>query len=92
MAVRILTEAKTPLHVSEIWNRIALAGFTTAAKDPLRSLVSVLVRHPDVRRTGPNTYTLKSIRAQPQDPLEGFASDQIRPLHDDITPHEGEAA
>jgi hypothetical protein len=54
----VLTEAGAPLHITEIWNRVQKRGFTTTAKDPLRAIASVLVRHPQAKRTDPNTYAL----------------------------------
>lgn len=54
----VLTEASEPLHITEIWDRVQQRGFTTTAKDPLRAIASILVRHPGAHRTSPNTYTL----------------------------------
>lgn len=83
---QVLEDAGSPLHLKDIWRRIQETGFETGSKDPLRSLASVLVRHPDVHRTGRNTYALKSVSAQSQESLDDLASDEAAPVH------EGEAA
>ncbi len=57
----LLREAGEPLHVREMWARMQANGFETESRDPERSLASVLVRHPDVVRTGRNTYGLASV-------------------------------
>lgn len=85
VVAQVLDEAGSPLHLNEIWRRVQETGFETGSKDPLRSLASVLVRHPDVHRTGRNTYALKSASAQPQESLD-LASSEATPAH------EGEAA
>jgi hypothetical protein len=85
VVARVLAEAGSPLHLNDIWHRMEQAGFETASKDPLRSLASVLVRHPDVYRTGRNIYALKSISAQAQESLEGLAAGEV-------VPAQGEAA
>lgn len=82
---QVLEDAGVPLHLNDIWDRIRETGFDTGSKDPLRSLASVVVRHPDVHRTGRNTYALRTVRAQPQETLD-LASDEAAPAH------EGEAA
>jgi hypothetical protein len=56
--VGVLRKAREPLHLNEIWARMQADGFQTEAKDPLRSLASVLVRHEGIVRTGRNTYGL----------------------------------
>jgi hypothetical protein len=81
----VLEEAGSPLHLNDIWHRIEQTGFETGSKDPLRSLASVLVRHPDVHRTGRNTYALKAATTQSQETLD-LASGEATPAH------EGEAA
>lgn len=86
VVAQVLTDAGSPLHLNDIWTRIEATGFETGSKDPLRSLASVLVRHPEVHRTGRNTYALKSLGAQPQESLDGLATDETVPVH------EGEAA
>ena len=84
--IETLTAAGQPLHLNELWRRIAESGFETEAKDPLRALASVLVRHPEVHRTGPNTYGLRSLPG-PQESLEGLVAESTtHPIH------EGEAA
>lgn len=85
VVVQVLMEAGSPLHLNDIWAQIQQTGFETGSKDPLRSLASVLVRHPDVHRTGRNTYALKSIGLQ-QESLEGLTSGET------TTAAEGEAA
>jgi hypothetical protein len=86
VVAQVLAEAGSSLHLNDIWARIQLTGFETGSKDPLRSLASVLVRHPDVHRTGRNTYGLRAIGAQQQEPLDGLVSIDAAP------PAEGEAA
>jgi hypothetical protein len=54
----VLADAGEPLHINEIWRRMQQRGFQTTAKDPLRAIASVLVRHPEAIRTQPNTYGL----------------------------------
>lgn len=54
----VLADAAEPLHITEIWRRVQQRGFTTTAKDPMRAIASVLVRHPGTVRTRPNTYSL----------------------------------
>ena len=53
----VLAEGE-PLHVREIWRRLADGGFKTRAQDPLRSIVAVVVRMPGVVRAGANTYAV----------------------------------
>lgn len=82
----VLTEAESPLHITEIWRRVQGRGFTTSAKDPLRAIAAVLVRHPNAVRRGPNTYALAG--------TDGATSGQ-QPLvnpDDDIAPTQTEAA
>jgi hypothetical protein len=86
VVTQVLAEAGTPLHLNDIWRRVAESGFSTAAKDPLRSLASVLVRHPGIRRTGRNIYALKTASASPQDPIDGLDVAETAPIQ------EGEAA
>jgi hypothetical protein len=54
----VLQDAGEPLHITEIWRRVQQRDFHTTAKDPLRAIASVLVRHPDAVRTAPNTFTI----------------------------------
>lgn len=54
--LRVLQHEGGPLHVKEIWSRLASGGFRTVARDPLRSIVAVSVRSRKIARTGPNTY------------------------------------
>lgn len=54
----VLAESTEPLHVAEIWRRMRDGGFTSSARDPLRSIVAVAIRTPGVVRAAPNTYTL----------------------------------
>lgn len=56
----VLAEAAQPLHINEIWHRVQQRGFQTTAKDPLRAIASILVRHPVAFRTQPNTYALRN--------------------------------
>ena len=83
---QVLVDAGSPLHLNEIWRRIADTGFETGSKDPLRSLASVLVRHPDVYRAGRNTYALKTVSPRSQETLDDLAPQHVSPVH------EGEAA
>lgn len=64
----VLADAGEPLHINEIWRRLQQRGFQTTAKDPLRAIASVLVRHPEAVRTQPNTYGLAN-GDQPQQSL-----------------------
>jgi hypothetical protein len=84
---RALRDAGEPLHINELWRRLVDAGFETEAKDPIRALASVLVRHPDVHRTEPNTYAITGAdEKESQQPLEDFDVDGAP------HPREGEAA
>jgi hypothetical protein len=83
----VLDAAGTPLHLNDIWHRIQETGFDTGSKDPLRSLASVLVRHPDVHRTGRNTYALKTVSVQSQETLDLAGGEAVH-----APAHEGEAA
>lgn len=56
--LEVLQQAGQPLHVKELWARLQASGFESESQDPLRSVASVLVRHPDAVRTGRNTYGL----------------------------------
>jgi hypothetical protein len=71
----VLTEAGQPLHINEIWRRVQERGFQTAAKDPLRAIASVLVRHPAAARTQPNTYALTN-GDQPQQSFVTVAGEE----------------
>jgi hypothetical protein len=79
----VLTEAGVPLHISDIWTRVQARGFTTTAKDPLRAIASVLVRHPQAFRTDPNTYALAG--ANGHAPMS--AQQLLVPAADDDLPH-----
>lgn len=79
----VLADADGPLHVTEIWQKLRDSGFESEARDPMRALVSVLVRHPDVAHVGPNTFVLKSALGR-QETLDGIVTDNPA--------HEGEAA
>lgn len=47
------------LHVRAIWDQLKHGAFQTDARDPIRSIVAIALRRPDVFvRTGPNTYGL----------------------------------
>jgi hypothetical protein len=61
----VLADAETPLHIRDIWSRVQQRGFTSSAKDPLRAIAAVLVRHPNAVRTGPNTYALAGTNGAP---------------------------
>ena len=54
----VLRDAEGPLHIKDIWERLRLGGFRTASRDPLRSVVSIMVRDPGFLKVGPNRYTL----------------------------------
>lgn len=75
----LLREAGEPLHVREMWARMQANGFETESRDPERSLASVLVRHPDVVRTGRNTYGLAGV--EPEESGRPDLPDQTQ-LHD----------
>lgn len=83
----VLRDAGEPLHINDLLRRLIEGGFQTEAKDPIRALASVLVRHPDVHRTEPNTYAIDGVQAKrSQQSLEGVDADGAP------HPHEGEAA
>jgi hypothetical protein len=71
----VLSQAGGPLHINEIWRGVQERGFQTTAKDPLRAIASVLVRHPNAVRTQPNTYALAN-GDQPQQSLVSVAGDE----------------
>jgi hypothetical protein len=57
---RVLEEAGTPLHVTEIWERLQEGGFRTDSRDPVRSVVAIAVRDPrNFPKAGPNRYGLQ---------------------------------
>jgi hypothetical protein len=74
----VLRDAGEPLHINEIWRRVQERGFTTTAKDPLRAIASVLVRHPNAIRTHPNTYALTN-GDQPQQSLVTVGQEPDQP-------------
>lgn len=55
---QVLSDAREPLHVKEIWRRLADSGFETNSVDPVRSIVSIAVRDPEIHKVAPNTYAL----------------------------------
>lgn len=55
--------ADGPLHVRDIWQRLDSGGFQTDSKDPLRSIVSVVLRMPELTRTDANTYGIAGAEA-----------------------------
>jgi hypothetical protein len=55
---RALAEEQRALHVREIWERLQAGGFTTASKDPLRTIVTIALRTPGIVHAGPNRYAL----------------------------------
>jgi hypothetical protein len=55
---RVLEEAGGPLHVREIWQRLAAGGFRSDAADPVRSVVAIAVRNAGIMKVRPNTYAL----------------------------------
>jgi hypothetical protein len=57
----VLTEAGEPLHVKDIWEKLRDGGFRTSSRDPLRSVVSILVRGSDFMKVGPNRYALGKV-------------------------------
>ena len=57
--VGVITARGRPLHVNEIWDALLDSGFQTGSADPIRSIVAIAVRNPQViTRTAPNTYGL----------------------------------
>jgi len=63
--VQVLTEEGGPLHVREIWKRLAANGFRSDAKDPVRSVVAIVVRNPEmIVKVRPNTYALNGRHAE----------------------------
>ena len=61
----VLGEANAPLHVRDIWAALQAGGFRTDARDPLRSIVAVVLRSGRFVRAGPNTYALVASVEQP---------------------------
>jgi len=57
---RVLEEAGGPLHVRDIWQRLAAGGFRSDAVDPVRSVVAIAVRNPGIMKVKPNTYALSA--------------------------------
>lgn len=55
---QVLGASSEPLHVKEIWRRLAEGGFKTEARDPLRSIVAMSLRSPQIIRAAPNTFAL----------------------------------
>jgi hypothetical protein len=56
---RVLQGHPDGLHVRAVWDQLKEGGFRTDARDPVRSIVAIALRRPDVFvRTGPNTYGL----------------------------------
>lgn len=62
--VRVLTEEAGALHVREIWKRLAANGFRSDARDPVRSVVAIAVRHPGIVKVRPNTYALNGLHPE----------------------------
>jgi hypothetical protein len=70
--VGVLSAQGRPLHVKEIWEALLDTGFRTESRDPLRSIVAIAVRDPNITRTAPNTYGLSEANgAVPQLSLDG---------------------
>jgi hypothetical protein len=68
----VLSARGRPLHVKEIWEALLDSGFRTDSRDPLRSIVAIAVRDPNIQRTAPNTYGLGGVNgAKPQMSLDG---------------------
>lgn len=83
----VLRAKNRPMHVKEIWEALLASGFQTESRDPLRSVVSISVRHPEIERVGPNTYRLKGLEGpEPQLSLDG------RSRAADTTQQEGEVS
>lgn len=57
---RVLEETGGPLHVRDIWQRLAAGGFRSDAVDPVRSVVAIAVRNPGIMKVRPNTYALSA--------------------------------
>jgi hypothetical protein len=67
--VQVLTEEGGPLHVREIWKRLAANGFRSGAKDPVRSVVAIAVRNQGtIVKVRPNTYALNGRHEEPVGP------------------------
>lgn len=69
--VSVLNARGQPLHVKEIWQALVDSGFQTASRDPLRSIVSIVVRDSQIERTAPNTYGLCGTNSESQMSLDG---------------------
>jgi hypothetical protein len=57
---QVLRDAGEPLHVRDIWARLAEGGFRTNTADPERSVTAIAVRSARLVRSGRNTYALVS--------------------------------
>lgn len=62
--IQTLRAAGVPLHANDLWARMHANGFTTNSRDPLRSLASIAVRHPELISLGGNTFGLKEALVQ----------------------------
>lgn len=61
MALDVLTEAKAPLHISEVIAAVQKRFQRTLDRESLVSaLTKQLSRHPGLRRTAPNTFALRA--------------------------------
>jgi HB1, ASXL, restriction endonuclease HTH domain len=58
---RVLRESGPALHVKSIWENLEAGGFRTQARDPLRSIVAIVVREPSIVKVGPNIYALSGL-------------------------------
>lgn len=61
----VLRDAGEPLHVREIWHRLAAGGFRTRTASPERSIASIAVRSPRLVKADPNTYSLVVVDGAP---------------------------
>lgn len=61
----VLRDAGEPLHVREIWHRLAAGGFQTRTASPERSIASIAVRSPRLVKADPNTYALVVVEGAP---------------------------
>lgn len=64
---RVLRDAGQGLHVKEIWSRLSAGGFTSGARDPLRSVVTIAIRSPAIAKEGPNIYAVTSMEVNSEE-------------------------
>jgi hypothetical protein len=56
---KVLQQAGTPLHISEIHKRMAKAGHPFTGKTPTATIAAIMLRSDSVRKVSPGTFTLR---------------------------------